>query len=533
MVAFHATRLSCLAVTLLQLLVAGEAAAQAQFCRRGHLGMAGSGEQAQLVCCPRSCSGCTDSACSDPSSPSKCCPEAIAATQVVCRTPGSTGCVVAVHPAEDEVIAAAASPRPSPSPSPPPKLRCPDTFAACPGWVGQCAVPGVATYCPCMCGGAPTPPPGRSPSPPPKRSPSPPPKRSPTPPPSRSPSPSPQPPKPGCTDTYAACPGWGKGACSLPGVATYCPCMCNGGGPPAPVSPSPPPPGGIRCNSQPPAISGGSPFNCPLPADGNVRCTTTCLPGYAGSPYATCNSQGGWFVFGSCSSAPPPPNGGESAAGINKDLFSKVFLGDTDKCGSGCPGYSSNPNTQPVVDKHWGFFKSAAAATEFSFHNLDEASIFFGTSRHEYGGNLEFMSEFCGRKGVDCPGGYGNYFGRGPLQLTHDYNYGPMGRILGDVDLTANPAVVADNTKDVGWRTALMFWKDGNFLCGGKWNVELQNTLTCQEAARVGNLATVTKRINPLECNGGPYASFQPARIAQVQQVRSLWGLRSLSQTTC
>ena len=41
-------------------------------------------------------------------------------------------------------------PGPVPPPVPPPGCR--DTNAACPGWVGQCAVPGVATQCPCMCG---------------------------------------------------------------------------------------------------------------------------------------------------------------------------------------------------------------------------------------------------------------------------------------------------------------------------------------------------------------------------------------------
>jgi hypothetical protein len=60
-------------------------------------------------------------------------------------------------------------------------------------------------------------------------------------------------------------------------------------------------------------------------------------------------------------------NDKDSAAGITKEHFAKVFLGDTDKCGPSCPGYSANPNTQAVVDKHWGFFKAAAAAAQFSF----------------------------------------------------------------------------------------------------------------------------------------------------------------------
>lgn len=53
-------------------------------------------------------------------------------------------------------------------------------------------------------------------------------------------------------------------------------------------------------------------------------------------------------------------------AGVTKDQFTKVFTGDTDKCGAGCPGYSTNPNTPSVIDKHWGFFTTAAAARGFS-----------------------------------------------------------------------------------------------------------------------------------------------------------------------
>ena len=60
-------------------------------------------------------------------------------------------------------------------------------------------------------------------------------------------------------------------------------------------------------------------------------------------------------------------NCGESAAGVTLAQFSAVFLGDSDKCGSSCSGYSTNPNTQAVVSKHWGFFKTSAAALWFSF----------------------------------------------------------------------------------------------------------------------------------------------------------------------
>lgn len=117
-----------------------------------------------------------------------------------------------------------------------------------------------------------------------------------------------------------------------------------------------------ECNSQPQAVPNGNSFSCSLPANAGATCTGTCAVGYTGSQTASCSSNGAWTVSGSCTSS---TGSSDTAAGINKDQFTKVFAGDTDKCGSACPGYSSNPNTQTVIDKHWGFFKSAAAARGF------------------------------------------------------------------------------------------------------------------------------------------------------------------------
>jgi hypothetical protein len=62
-----------------------------------------------------------------------------------------------------------------------------------------------------------------------------------------------------------------------------------------------------------------------------------------------------------------PAGPDESAAGVLRSEFSKVFTGNRDACGSSCAGYTGEfPNTQAVIDKHWGHFKSAAAAVQFS-----------------------------------------------------------------------------------------------------------------------------------------------------------------------
>ena len=165
---------------------------------------------------------------------------------------------------------------------------------------------------------------------------------------------------------------------------------------------------------------------------------------------------------------------------------------------------------------------------------MDEASIFFGQVRHEYGGNLDRPQEFCARSPggfTTCPSYSGGrkFYGRGFLQLTHDYNYraleGPLG--LAANTLINNPGLLADTTRDLGWRASLVFWSNPNFNGMGSW----LSGPTCPAGARAGNLAAVTRRINPIECAGGAQAASQPARIAQVQYVRQKWGLATLTST--
>jgi predicted chitinase len=67
---------------------------------------------------------------------------------------------------------------------------------------------------------------------------------------------------------------------------------------------------------------------------------------------------------------------------------------------------------------------------------------------------LQFMKEIACSNG-SCS--YGKYYGRGPLQLTHDYNYREAAQALKDSSIFDNPDKVA--TPEVGWPTSVWFWK--------------------------------------------------------------------------
>ncbi|KAI8474593.1 MAG: hypothetical protein J3K34DRAFT_492907 [Monoraphidium minutum] len=274
---------------------------------------------------------------------------------------------------------------------------------------------------------------------------------------------------------------------------------------------------------------------CPAPnqCQDAVTCnaaTGTCpaLPNKADGTACT----GGTCQSGHCASGPTLP--GDSAAGLSKSQFTAVFLGDSDKCGD-CADFGRFPNTQAVVDRHWGLFKSAAAAQNFRFSNVNEAAVFFGHVKHEYGGALDRMVEQCGRKGQgsSCITG-APYYGRGPMQLSHDYNYRAMAGRIG-ADVMGSPDLLLDVNRDLGWRSAMVFWTGSDFNCMGGW---VKGDI-CPTAAAGDNVAQVTFRINPLECvsynkavltgEGPIWWERQSTRIDAINAVRTgVFGLPAI-----
>jgi predicted chitinase len=87
------------------------------------------------------------------------------------------------------------------------------------------------------------------------------------------------------------------------------------------------------------------------------------------------------------------------------------------------------------------------------------------------------------------------YYGRGPLQLSWNYNYCAAGAALG-LDLLGQPGMVSTNS-EVAWKTALWFWMTQQ----GAGN------MTCHAAITGGAIFGETIRtINGgVECNQGGY----------------------------
>ncbi|KAK1320958.1 hypothetical protein QJS10_CPA03g02389 [Acorus calamus] len=99
-----------------------------------------------------------------------------------------------------------------------------------------------------------------------------------------------------------------------------------------------------------------------------------------------------------------------------------------------------------------------------------------------------------------------SYFGRGPIQISYNYNYGPAGRAIG-ANLLRNPDLVATDPT-ISFKTAFWFWMTPQSpkpschdVITGRW----QPSSADRAAGRLPGFGVTTNIINGgLECGRGP-----------------------------
>jgi predicted chitinase len=129
-----------------------------------------------------------------------------------------------------------------------------------------------------------------------------------------------------------------------------------------------------------------------------------------------------------------------------------------------------------------------------------EAAAFLANVGHETGGlryvveqNTANYGHYCDRsRPYGCPAGEKAYYGRGPLQLSWNFNYKAAGDAL-HIDLLHNPYRVEKDAA-VAWKTGLWFW---NSQRGA-------GSMTAHDAMVHGRgFGETIRSINgDLECNG-------------------------------
>ncbi|MEV7250562.1 glycoside hydrolase family 19 protein [Streptomyces cyaneofuscatus] len=159
-----------------------------------------------------------------------------------------------------------------------------------------------------------------------------------------------------------------------------------------------------------------------------------------------------------------------------------------------------------------------------------EAAAFLANVSHETGG-LVYIKEvneanyphYCDTsQSYGCPAGQAAYYGRGPIQLSWNFNYKAAGDALG-INLLANPYLVEQNAS-VAWKTGLWYWNTQN----GPGTMTPHNAIVNNR----GFGETIRSINGSIECNGGNPAQVQ-SRINKFTQFTQILGTTTGSNLSC
>jgi predicted chitinase len=159
-----------------------------------------------------------------------------------------------------------------------------------------------------------------------------------------------------------------------------------------------------------------------------------------------------------------------------------------------------------------------------------EAAAFLANVSHETGGLVYIVEQntanyphYCDAgQPYGCPAGTAAYYGRGPMQLSWNFNYKAAGDALG-IDLLGNPWLVEQNAA-VAWKTGLWYWMTQNG----------PGTMTGHNAMVNGRgFGETIRSINgAVECDGKNPAQVQ-SRVNAYQRFTQMLGVPAGGNLTC
>ncbi|OVA08789.1 Glycoside hydrolase [Macleaya cordata] len=239
--------------------------------------------------------------------------------------------------------------------------------------------------------------------------------------------------------------------------------------------------------------------------------------GYCGTgkPYCGDGCQHGpCYSKPSPSPTPTPTNGVSVASIVTPAFFNRII----NQAGAGCAGKKFYSRS--------AFLEAAKSYPRFGRTGTKvvskrEIAAFFAHVTHETG-HFCYIQEingasrdYCDESNKQYPCAPGKkYFGRGPIQITWNYNYGRAGKSIG-VDLLHNPETVAKNPT-IAFKTAFWFWMNNvhSIITSGK------------------GFGRTIRAINGGECNGGVPAAVQ-ARVNYYKKYCSQLGVTPGSNLYC
>ncbi|MFK4121472.1 glycoside hydrolase family 19 protein [Streptomyces longwoodensis] len=159
-----------------------------------------------------------------------------------------------------------------------------------------------------------------------------------------------------------------------------------------------------------------------------------------------------------------------------------------------------------------------------------EAAAFLANVNHETGGLVYVVEQntanyptYCDwSRSYGCPAGQAAYYGRGPIQLSWNFNYKAAGDALG-IDLLNNPWLV-QNDASVAWRTGLWYWNTQT----GPGTMTPHNAMV--NSAGFGQ--TIRSINGSLECDGRNPAQVQ-SRVDAYQRFTQILGVSPGANLYC
>ncbi|ADD44525.1 chitinase [Stackebrandtia nassauensis] len=159
-----------------------------------------------------------------------------------------------------------------------------------------------------------------------------------------------------------------------------------------------------------------------------------------------------------------------------------------------------------------------------------EAAAALANFSHETGGLVHIVEQdqsnyphYCDTtQPYGCPAGNDAYYGRGPIQLSWNFNYKAAGDNLG-IDLLNNPWQVEQNAA-VAWQTGLWYWMTQN----GPGSMTAHNAMV--NGAGFGE--TIRAINGSLECNGGNPGQVQ-SRVDKYKAFTAILGVDPGGNLTC
>jgi predicted chitinase len=223
-----------------------------------------------------------------------------------------------------------------------------------------------------------------------------------------------------------------------------------------------------------------------------------------------------WADQGTCGGSPTNPPGA-TAFVVSESQFNQMFPSRN--------SFYTYGGLTAALSAYPGFSNTGSDTVK-----KQEAAAFLANVNHETGGLVYIVEQntanyphYCDTsQPYGCPAGNAMYYGRGPIQLSWNFNYKAAGDALG-INLLNNPNLV-QNDAAVAWKTGLWYW---NTQKG-------PGTMTPHDAmVNSRGFGETLRSINgSIECNGGNPAQVQ-SRIDAYQRFVQILGTTPGGNLSC